>query len=341
MKETGPRKDFQNSGEIKDIQPITNIEDFRNTMREFWHKDVSVEKFRDRLEQEDSEYAQWLISQKYEQSASLMATRKKPENRKSFKFTDLIIASSNPEKKKFITEIAETQNSKIKDTLIDDSVNDEEKTHTALRELIKEKKDHNEKGVPIEPTFTYYCSALYALDVARRKAENIRRKHSESPVIACDIVVLDGEDILEKPKNKEGAIEMLKKISGKTITISFGAVILTPANSLGRIALQEAGNILIDIKKLTDQEIDNYLADSEDNYLNIAGAIDYSNPAAASLIEGDSPVSIQRIDDLEVGASANTRSFSQALLPQIKDYLIGTPKELIRELLREGKIVSV
>lgn len=52
--------------------------------------------------------------------------------------------------------------------------------------------------------------------LARRKAEAVLAEFPQALVLAADTVVILGEEILNKPENKEEATAMLRKLSGKT-----------------------------------------------------------------------------------------------------------------------------
>ena len=53
-------------------------------------------------------------------------------------------------------------------------------------------------------------------DIAHRKCQKISKDHPNDLVIAADTVVVIGNEIIGKPKDKEDAFKMLRKLSGNT-----------------------------------------------------------------------------------------------------------------------------
>ena len=53
-------------------------------------------------------------------------------------------------------------------------------------------------------------------DIAHRKCQKISKDHPNDLVIAADTVVVIGDEIIGKPKDKEDAFKMLRKLSGNT-----------------------------------------------------------------------------------------------------------------------------
>lgn len=80
---------------------------------------------------------------------------------------------------------------------------------------------------PTDETFPpYLAPADAAVHIAREKAFTVQNfLKTTCPVIAADtIVVLDGE-IIGKPKDREDAINILRKLSGRVHTVITGVVI--------------------------------------------------------------------------------------------------------------------
>ena len=55
-----------------------------------------------------------------------------------------------------------------------------------------------------------------ACALAEQKCDEVFEKHQQATVIGCDTVVVFGNEILGKPKNREDAFQTLKRLSGKT-----------------------------------------------------------------------------------------------------------------------------
>jgi septum formation protein len=62
--------------------------------------------------------------------------------------------------------------------------------------------------------------------IARRKAEAILPKSEGKLVIAADTIVVIGEEIINKPANREEAILMLTKLNGRTHQVITGVVMM-------------------------------------------------------------------------------------------------------------------
>lgn len=66
-----------------------------------------------------------------------------------------------------------------------------------------------------------------AIHIAREKAIAVKNKsQSALPVLAADTIVVCEEEILGKPANRENAIQMLNKLSGKSHKVITGVSIL-------------------------------------------------------------------------------------------------------------------
>jgi septum formation protein len=99
----------------------------------------------------------------------------------------------------------------------------------------------------------------YALRMAREKAGAVSSRFPEAIVVGADTIVVCGNQILEKPVDAADARRMLTMLSSRTHTV------------LTAFALARAGKILesapvesrVTFRKLTDAEIDDYIATGE------------------------------------------------------------------------------
>ena len=90
------------------------------------------------------------------------------------------------------------------------------------------------------------------------KADAVFRSHPEDTVIGADtIVYVDGE-ILGKPKDKDDAFFMLKKLSGRTHTVFTGVTVISPA---GRKSFTSSTEV--EFYNLSDDEIQRYIETGE------------------------------------------------------------------------------
>ena len=72
--------------------------------------------------------------------------------------------------------------------------------------------------------------------------------------IACDTIVVLGNEILEKPKDEAEAVKMLHELSGKSHTVISGLTVTTPERSITSHRKSE-----VRFGQLSDEEIDYYV----------------------------------------------------------------------------------
>jgi septum formation protein len=96
--------------------------------------------------------------------------------------------------------------------------------------------------------------------LATKKAETV---HLESPnnwILGADTIVVLGESVLGKPKDSEDAQFMLSELSGKEHKVITGFCLLNPS---GGLAQSDEITTLVRVKKLTEQEVINYITTGE------------------------------------------------------------------------------
>jgi septum formation protein len=118
--------------------------------------------------------------------------------------------------------------------------------------------------------------------LAEKKANELRAKINDEIVIASDTVVILGHKILNKPTDRNEAIEMLKLLSGKTHTVITAVCILSKT----KIDCFE-DRTEVTFKTLTQEEIEFYI----DNYkpydkAGAYGAQDWIGMVAVEKISG-------------------------------------------------------
>lgn len=92
------------------------------------------------------------------------------------------------------------------------------------------------------------------------KAKVVAKNNPNSIIIGADTFVVLGQNLLGKPHNELEAKVMLKKISGKTLSIITGLAILD--SDTGKVISQSVETKIF-IKKLSRSEIDNYIKTKE------------------------------------------------------------------------------
>ena len=126
----------------------------------------------------------------------------------------------------------------------------------------------------------------YVLRTARRKCQ-VASENTEGEktlVIAADTAVCIDDDILGKPADENDAVSMLKRLSGREHTVITG---LAVKDTLSGVMIDGSIKTSVFFRKLTDEEIESYVASGEP--MGKAGA--YAIQGLGSLlirrIEGD------------------------------------------------------
>lgn len=96
------------------------------------------------------------------------------------------------------------------------------------------------------------------MELSLRKALAVSRQYPSSLVIGSDTVVVYDHSILGKPKNRDEAYSMLKKLSGNTHSVYTGVAIVTPKTEK---KFYEKTDVLF--WELSDEEINAYLETGE------------------------------------------------------------------------------
>ena len=95
------------------------------------------------------------------------------------------------------------------------------------------------------------------MDIAARKAEMAH--HSEGDiVIGADTVVVLDREVLGKPNGEQGAVEMLKELSGRTHQVYTGVCIIRAQRELKEYELTE-----VRFREMTAREIEAYVDTKE------------------------------------------------------------------------------
>ncbi len=138
----------------------------------------------------------------------------------------------------------------------------------------------------------------FTLRLAREKAEAVSAQHPGATVLGADTIVVCDEEILGKPSNETDAARMLNKLSGRDHQVITGVALVSLSGTQ-----THAETTIVTMRKITEEEIQNYIATGEP--MDKAGA--YAIQGAAS-----------------------------AFIPQIVgDYsnVVGLPMKLVRQML--------
>ena len=117
--------------------------------------------------------------------------------------------------------------------------------------------------------------------LAARKAMAVERAEDETVLGADTVVVLDGE-ILGKPKDRDDAFNMIKRLSGRVHSVFTGVCAIGNG-----ISMTFAEETKVEFYKLTDEEINTYI--NTDEPYDKAGAYGIQGLASKFIraIEGD------------------------------------------------------
>ena len=120
--------------------------------------------------------------------------------------------------------------------------------------------------------------------LSRGKAEAVAKKYKNAIIIAADSFIVFKNKYLGKPKDRADAKKMLKMLNGRCNSIVTGFTVIDSANNK---RITKSGETKIYFKKLTESEIDNYIASGEP--MGKAGAYSMSRLGAVFVkkIEGD------------------------------------------------------
>ena len=120
--------------------------------------------------------------------------------------------------------------------------------------------------------------------LSKGKAQDVAIRYSNALVIGADTFIALGDELLGKPHTELNAKKMLRKISGKAVSIITG---LTVIDTKSKKTISKAVVAKAYVKKLTKSEIDNYVASGEP--LDKAGAFAIQELGAVIVkkIEGD------------------------------------------------------
>lgn len=120
----------------------------------------------------------------------------------------------------------------------------------------------------------------HALRLASSKAATVARDHQSAVVIGADtVVVLDGA-VLGKPATPESARDMLRRLNGRSHT-----VVTAVAVTYHGQAVQAAEEVEVTFRRLSDDEMDAYVATGEG-----------MDKAGAYGIQGFGATIVERID---------------------------------------------
>ena len=117
--------------------------------------------------------------------------------------------------------------------------------------------------------------------LARQKAAAVLPQYPDSLILGCDTIVVDPDGIIcGIPADRDAAVQMLRRLSGRTHRVLTGVCLLT-----GERELIYSEETLVTFYPLTDREIEAYLDTGE-----------YRDKAGGYGIQGKGGVLVKRIE---------------------------------------------
>ena len=95
-------------------------------------------------------------------------------------------------------------------------------------------------------------------ELAKRKAESVFRKNTDSVVLGCDTVVEYGGTVLGKPSDRKEAAKMLRLLSGKVHNVHTGVYIVDKEKTVSFI-----NTVRVEFYELSDELIESYVSTGE------------------------------------------------------------------------------
>ena len=120
--------------------------------------------------------------------------------------------------------------------------------------------------------------------LSQGKAEAVRAAHPNSLILAADTIVVLGNQILGKPHTPERAKEMLTALSGTNHSIITGFTVLDSGSGK---SISDAVETKVMFKKLSERQIDEYIATGEPLDKAGAYAIQLGGARFVERMEGD------------------------------------------------------
>ena len=109
----------------------------------------------------------------------------------------------------------------------------------------------DEKSISLEK-----CPREYSKNISRGKGKSISNNYKNFTIISADTIVLLDNEILEKPRNKADAINMLKLLSGREHVVITGVCLICESKSINFSFHEET---IVKFKKLDIDEIEYYV----------------------------------------------------------------------------------
>ncbi|MGE5265990.1 MAG: Maf family protein [Deltaproteobacteria bacterium] len=124
-----------------------------------------------------------------------------------------------------------------------------------------------------------------AVSLAQAKALAVSARNGDALVVGSDQILSTGDDILSKPGSREGALETLRRLRGRTHMLYSGVALA----SNDAVIWHTVGTAKLKMRSLTDAEIARYLDAAGEGIFGCVGAYQIEGLGAGlfETIEGD------------------------------------------------------
>ncbi len=181
---------------------------------------------------------------------------------------------------------------------------------------------------------------LYSFDLVLSKLTNI--PVGDYPVIATDTTVIDQKgNVIEKPEHKAAAGALIESMLGSRIkTVTAIGLIANNSNNQ-KIVIREGVEVSLKTKRLSGNEIEEYIEGNLDELLQISGGIDFAGTGQIFIDESE-PIIVTGIDFGKKVLGESTLGKKEVKLTKsaigaITTYFIGAPKHPINAILSLGQ----
>ena len=152
-----------------------------------------------------------------------------------------------------IKKIILASKSAVRKKILEENYIEFEVEHSNIDEDLVKKSLINEKATP----------RIVSKNLAELKANKISHKFNNNFVLGADSVIDLNGKIISKPKNREEALKILKKLNGKTHQLISSVCI----SKNGHMIWNYTDHANLTMKNMTDLELISYLAKIRDNEL--------------------------------------------------------------------------
>jgi len=106
----------------------------------------------------------------------------------------------------------------------------------------------------IDEAAIHASNSELAKEISKLKAYAVFKNHPDATVLAVDTIVIIDNEILGKPKDRNDAFKMLRKLSGRQHHVISGFTLINKNSEINRSVVTE-----VYFNKLSDEDINRYI----------------------------------------------------------------------------------